>query len=121
MDKKPSLSLTSLQAKIKVDKPTKVSVRMRIILGRGAIEFTWLPHLSSFLVQAIPIGNACDIDANQHSIFYPVHYMATDARLVAPKPIRELLDFILEKGWVWDGQVVRFFADEWWKRIPSEV
>lgn len=42
--------------------------------------------------------------------------MATDTVVM-----RELVDFILAKRWIWDGQVIKFFSEEWWTRIPLEV
>lgn len=34
---------------------------------------------------------------------------------------RELVDFIFAHREIWDGQVTKFFANEWWKKIPPEV
>lgn len=35
--------------------------------------------------------------------------------------MRDLVDFVLGYQWIWDGQVTKFFAEEWWTRIPIDV
>ena len=40
---------------------------------------------------------------------------------VAMPTSADLLDFVLEHRWVWDGQLTKFFSEKWWERIPPEV
>ena len=32
-----------------------------------------------------------------------------------------MVKFILKHRWIWDGQVIKFFVEEWWARIPTDV
>ena len=32
-----------------------------------------------------------------------------------------LVDLVIQHAWVWEGQVTRFFLEQWWTRMPEDV
>lgn len=35
--------------------------------------------------------------------------------------MKDLAHFSRNYRWLWDGQLTKFFSEEWWNRIPQEV
>jgi hypothetical protein len=47
--------------------------------------------------------------------------VAMEPKATIATDVRELIHLILAYRWIWDGQVVKFFSEQWWTRIPNEV
>ena len=78
--------------------------------------------LSSPLVIAAKAPNANNMDTGEQSRCMATGALDQSATMVTdPVALKELADFILANHWIWDGHVIKFFSEEWWRRIPLEV